>query len=292
LALGNVSVAAPKRSYLTMPIDIANLWRYDLRSGKTDHPANGACLFDAGMWLVYGKIGDDPPCSCPVIRAYSMGLNDRMLDAERQLLKPFILRVVGNRDPAAEAARCMYIVAETARRVVPLAFDEVLPLLAAEIRALPDDYMKIMTLMGRARDAATAVTTRASNYAAYSVAYVSANAAATAATSAIAATDRITAAHRAAAAAAYVASNFAANAAIADAALSAALSTAKVADTVDAGRGTAYTAYTAARAAHRAWSEAISILDGALRIGRQSPEFDEDEVSASIRAFERARLAA
>lgn len=38
-----------------------------------------------------------------------------------------------------------------------------------------------------------------------------------------------------------------------------------------------------------AWDEAINILDGALRIGRQSREFDEAEVRASVAAFERAQ---
>ena len=71
-------------------MNISEIWKYDLRQGNTDHPANGACLFDAGMWLVYGKIGDDPPCSCPVIRRYAIGLNDRFNDTDRQRLKPFI----------------------------------------------------------------------------------------------------------------------------------------------------------------------------------------------------------
>lgn len=64
------------------PLNIADIWKYDLRKGATDHPRNGACLFDASMWLVYGRIGDDPPCSCPVIRSYAIGLNDGIDDAE------------------------------------------------------------------------------------------------------------------------------------------------------------------------------------------------------------------
>jgi hypothetical protein len=206
---------------MTPNTPIQDLWKYDLRQGKTDHPRNGACLFDAGMWLVYGRIGDNPPCSCPVIRAYATGLNDRMDDAARQLLKPFILRVVGNRDPAAEPARRMHIVAETARRVVPLAFG---PALAAEMRALPDDYGAIRRLMLRARAYARAKAARDATNAASAV------------------------------------------------------------------YSAAWAGDTAAAADHvAAWPEAISILDGALRIGKQSPEFDPADIRAAVAAFELAR---
>lgn len=192
-------------------IDISEIWKYNLRKGKTDHPANGACLFDAGMWLVYGKIGDDPPCSCPVIRAYAIGLNDRMDDKTRQMLKPFILRVVGNRDPEAKPARLRHIVLETARRVVPLAVD-LRPDVAADLRAIPDD-IDYKDLCDRLRAAAAAAT--AADYAA------------------------------------------------------------------DA----------AAAAPRRAvvWRTTTDILDGALRIGKQSPEFDEQEVIAAVEQFEMAR---
>ena len=193
-------------------MNIESIWRYDLRRGSTDHPANGACLFDAGMWLVYGRIGDNPPCSCPVIREYAIALNDRMPDAERQRLKPFILRVVGNRDREAEPARRRYIHLETARRVVPMGFDRLRPDLAAQMRALPDNATErqIRDLMQTARAATAAATADA--------------------------------------AAAY-----------------------------------------AAAAAATVWTEAIAILDGVLRIGKRSPEFDEADVRAAVERFEVAR---
>lgn len=142
-------------------MNIADLWKYDLRKGSSDHPANGACLFDAGMWLVYGRIGDNPPCSCPIIRSYAIGLNDNMDDVSRQLLRPFILRVVGNRDPEAEPARLHHIVLETARRVVPLAIERKWPEHAAALRALPDDatYQEIEAAAYAANAAAAATTT-------------------------------------------------------------------------------------------------------------------------------------
>ena len=192
-------------------IPIADLWRYDLRAGNSDHPRHGACLYDAANWLLYGRIGDDPPCACPVIRKYAIGLNDAMPDPVRQRLKPFILRVIGNRDQAAEPARLRLIVLETARRILPLALDH-LPTQQAALRALPDDAPYEQIAAAAAYDAADA-----------------ADAAAYAAAAADAAAD---------------------------------------ADLV--------------------WSTALDILDRALRIGRQSPEFDLPTVTRSIAAFDLA----
>lgn len=101
--------------------DIANLWNFDLCRGSTDHPRNGACLYDAANWILYGTVGDDPPSACPVIRAYAFRLNDLLPDPQRQRLKMFILRVIDNRDPEHEAARAAYLAQRTAREIVPVA---------------------------------------------------------------------------------------------------------------------------------------------------------------------------
>lgn len=104
-------------------IDIETLWNFELRRGNTDHPRNGACLMDAARWIVYREIGDDPECACPVIRAYAIRINDTLPDDERQRLKQFILRVVGNRDPENEMARAEYLVKQTADMIVPIALE-------------------------------------------------------------------------------------------------------------------------------------------------------------------------
>ena len=213
-------------------MNISEIWKYDLRKGNTDHPAHGACLFDAGMWLVYGKIGDNPPCSCPIIRCYAIGLNDQMPDDQRQRLKPFILRVVGNRDPEAEPARLHKIVLETARRIVPLVLAR-WPEHQALLRALADDatYKQIHDAAAHAAHAARAATRGAANAAAHAAALATANAAVHAAT--------------------------------------------RAADAI--------------ANSYAAWDEAIYILDAALRIGKQSPEFNEAQVRQSVKAFDLAR---
>jgi hypothetical protein len=104
-------------------IEIETLWKYDLRRGNTDHPGNGACLYDAAKWISYGEIGDDPPCACPVIRAYAIGLNDMLPDDQRQRLKPFILRVAHNRDPESEPARAEYLIRRAVGAILPIALE-------------------------------------------------------------------------------------------------------------------------------------------------------------------------
>ncbi len=101
--------------------DIASLWNFDLCKGSTDHPRNGACLYDAANWILYGTVGDDPPSACPVIRSYAFRLNDLLPDDQRQRLKMFILRVIDNRDPDNEAARATYIAERITKLIVPAA---------------------------------------------------------------------------------------------------------------------------------------------------------------------------
>lgn len=234
-------------------MDIADIWKYDLRKGNTDHPANGACLYDAAKWIVYGQIGDDPQCACPIIRHYAINLNDSMDNETRQLLKPFILRIVGNIDPASEAERLHYIVLETARRITPLMLEAAgLAKDAFVLRSLPDD--------------ATFSTIKDAAYTAARASYAPTHPIAHTATCTIAYTATCTIGHAADYAAIYTAraTTYAADAAT-------------------------YAAHTTTDVAAYIWPIVIEILDGALRIGKQSPEFDEAEVRQAVEHFKRAR---
>lgn len=117
-------------------IPIENLWKFDLRRGTSDHPGNGACLMDAANWIVHQRIGDNPPETCPVIRAYAIGLNDLLPDGERQRLKRFILRVAGTRDPASERERAEYLMRQATSTILPLALEVEAAVLAQRAMAL------------------------------------------------------------------------------------------------------------------------------------------------------------
>ena len=103
--------------------NIEDLWHFNLRRLNTDHPRNDGCLMDAARWIVYREIGDNPECACPIIRAYAIRINDMLPDDERQRLKRFILRVVGNRDPESEQARAEYLVKQTAGVILPIGLE-------------------------------------------------------------------------------------------------------------------------------------------------------------------------
>ena len=45
---------------------------------------------------------DHPKCACPVLTSFMITLNDRMADSERQLLKPYIHKLIGTRDGNAQ----------------------------------------------------------------------------------------------------------------------------------------------------------------------------------------------
>ncbi len=131
--------------------DIVDLWKYDLRRGSTDHPRNGACLYDAANWIVYGEIGDNPPRACPVIRTYAFCLNDLLPDNERQRLKLFILRVVDNRDPENEPSRAEYLVQRIANVITPMPLEATGLMGGAIYRAVP--FVAISTARAAAANA-------------------------------------------------------------------------------------------------------------------------------------------
>lgn len=117
----------------------AELWRFPLHAGASKSPANGACLLDAVSWLEYGHLGDSPECVCPVIATYGRGINDRLGRLRRQDLRPFIPRLVGTVDPAAEEPRAVALLRHAARVVLPSALDARNPALAVHMRTLKQD---------------------------------------------------------------------------------------------------------------------------------------------------------
>jgi hypothetical protein len=158
-------------------IHIETLWKYDLRRGNTDHPGNGACLYDAAKWISYGEIGDDPPCACPEIRACAIGLNDMLPDDQRQRLKPFILRVANNRHPESEPARSEFLIRRAVGAILPIALEagRLMERAAALRRAARDGTLEDVRIVAEdaagatarlAADAGRAATAKAAGYAA------------------------------------------------------------------------------------------------------------------------------
>lgn len=82
-----------------------------LGRGRHLSPDAGVCLLEAVARFAGESHSSHPACTCPVLAAYGRALNDRLMDEERQLLRPLIPQLVGTRStPAVEAARCAVLV--------------------------------------------------------------------------------------------------------------------------------------------------------------------------------------
>ena len=74
-----------------------------LEKGSHDPPNNGlvhACVMEAVAYVAGEPFSDHPECASPVLGAFLRSWNDSLLDADRQMLKPLIPRLVGTKAPA------------------------------------------------------------------------------------------------------------------------------------------------------------------------------------------------
>jgi len=227
------------------------IWQFDLRSGNSPDPREGACLLDAVSWFEYGTLGDHPACVCPVIAAFARPINDALSNADRQRLKVYIPRLVGTVDPTSEQARVEYLAWQAVRVFVPLALDGV---------GAYDDARSLRNFSGTLREAEAAANAIARAYArAAALAHAAHGHAAYAAHAA--------AAHAARAAAAAPAAR-AARAAAAAHAASIVMSATGVRAVITVA--------------------VIATLDGVLRIGRQARPIEAVTITEANDTFRRA----
>lgn len=94
-----------------------------LKSGSHSPPANGlvdACVMEAVAYVANEPWSDHPACASPVITSFLISWNDAMGDTDRQMLKPFIPRLVGTRTtPADEQTRAWMLTDWLARECAP-----------------------------------------------------------------------------------------------------------------------------------------------------------------------------
>ena len=215
---------------------LAKLDSLVLKHGSHPTAEAGMCFNEAAAWLAGEKHSDAPDCVCPVIRAATMRLNDRIKDdaLRTELLRPLLVKAIGTRSTREVMIKRGFIAADFACRVF-------LPM-RLEARGKKADAEECR--------AAFPITDRSS---------------------AITARDRIRAKYAAAdaaAAAAYAAdaAAAAAYAAYADAAAAYAYADAAAADAAadaDASAASAAAAYTAADAAYTAADAAADAADAA-----------------------------
>jgi hypothetical protein len=83
-----------------------NLGKFKLGSGGHKSIEDGACIMEMVAYLADEPWSDHPKCACPILTDFAMRLNDRWNDEERQLLKPFITRLISTKSTdEAQVAR-------------------------------------------------------------------------------------------------------------------------------------------------------------------------------------------
>ncbi len=134
-----------------------------LEHGQHDSPEDGMCLMEAVAFLAGEDFSDAPGCVSGVIRSYCIALNDRWDAEHRQLLKPYIPRVIGTNTGPADEERRRWLAVDWAvhefapywlRRAGLVEHAEAFEALAAI--ASRDDYQAVVQVVRAGRDAAWA----------------------------------------------------------------------------------------------------------------------------------------
>jgi hypothetical protein len=252
--------------------NVSDLWKFPLTRGNSTDPENGACVMDAVSWFEYGKLGDHPDCTCPVIAAYLRRFNDRLPDEQRQRLKEYIPRLIGTVDKDAAKARRDYLVWNVLKVIVPIML---------ESRGFIDDANAMRNFNGTFIEARNSYRLIAKKLRAYADA-VAADAA-----------DAVAAYADAAYADAAVAAYADAGAADADAVAAVADAVAAVADAVAAVADAAYAGAVAAVAdaatKQKIYDAQFTALDNVLLIGKQADPIDMGDFKQACDAFAVAR---
>jgi hypothetical protein len=73
---------------------------------------DGACAMEAAAWIAGEPWSDHPKCASPVISQFMRTWNDSLNDDDRQMLKPYIVKVVGTHNGAKIENRRAWMAAD------------------------------------------------------------------------------------------------------------------------------------------------------------------------------------
>jgi len=120
------------------PVDLDTLVLDD--GGHTQNNDGKWCLLEVAAYMAGEPWSDQPRCVCPAIGAMGRGLNDRLPDDKRQLLKALLPEMLGTRDDGYTERRG-YIALDWLIRTYLPAFlsltERIDPSVAQTIRDLP-----------------------------------------------------------------------------------------------------------------------------------------------------------
>jgi hypothetical protein len=138
---------------------LAQLPTLHLDTGAHDSFEAGHCLNEAAAWLASEPHSDRPACVSPVLRSFTMRLNDGLDDEQRQLLLPFAARIVGTAGDGQDGARLALARRALLEDLLPAwlqlaGMDDQIPVLAA--LADSDDNTALREVLVKVRDHAWA----------------------------------------------------------------------------------------------------------------------------------------
>jgi len=70
---------------------------HELDRGGHESWEKGACVMEAVAYVAGEPFSDHPACASPVITSFLISWNDSLPDDQRQMLKPYIPRIVGTK---------------------------------------------------------------------------------------------------------------------------------------------------------------------------------------------------
>ena len=106
----------PTTKEQTMTISIDDI---TLASGNHLYAAAGMCLLEAVSYIQGEPFSDHPVCVSPVLATYGRRLNDRLNDADRQRLKPYIHKLPGTAGDGLDEQRRFLAIDWAIRTAVP-----------------------------------------------------------------------------------------------------------------------------------------------------------------------------
>jgi hypothetical protein len=99
---------------------LALLEALQLDRGSHEDWEHGACVMEAVAYVAGEPWSDHPKCASPIITSFLIGWNDALPDDQRQILKPYIPRLVGTRVTAADDEQRAWILTDwLARECAP-----------------------------------------------------------------------------------------------------------------------------------------------------------------------------
>ena len=87
------------------PMDVDQIWQFELVRGFSKDVYRGACLLTAMSWLIYGKRNDRPATVCSILAECGRQVNDILADDDRQRLKNCLVRRICGRRQAPAACQ-------------------------------------------------------------------------------------------------------------------------------------------------------------------------------------------